>query len=152
MDVCYRKADAYFKRQFPRPELTFRRSGKNAGTAFLQQNRINFHPILYQQNQSAFIHDVIPHEVSHLLTWQLFNKVKPHGKEWQSIMVNVFQRSPKTTHNFDVKNVVGKQFAYQCKCSSHSLSVRRHNNILRGTQYKCRKCNTVLTHVRQNTL
>lgn len=148
MDVCYRKANTYFKRQFPRPELTFRRSGKNAGTAFLRQNRINFHPILYLQNQDAFVHDVVPHEVSHLLTWQLFNKVKPHGKEWQSIMIDVFHRQPKTTHSFDVKSVVGKQFEYRCSCSSHMLTVRRHNNITRGTQYKCRKCDTILLAVK----
>lgn len=108
--------------------------------------------MLFKQNETAFLHDVIPHEVSHLLTWQLFNKVKPHGKEWQAIMVEVFKRAPNTTHSFDVKTVAGQQFAYQCGCSTHLLSARRHNNSLRGTQYACRKCNTRLTPTSENAI
>ncbi|WP_336622633.1 MULTISPECIES: SprT family zinc-dependent metalloprotease [Alteromonas] len=144
VEGCYQRADKYFKRTFPRPALTFRRSGKNAGTAFLQQNRINLHPELFKQNEHEFIVDVIPHEVSHLLTWQLFKKVKPHGVEWQAIMIDVFHRPANATHSFDIEGVIGKQFSYACLCSSHQLTIRRHNKILKGAQYKCRKCNGVL--------
>ncbi|AMJ93998.1 hypothetical protein AVL56_06530 [Alteromonas stellipolaris] len=144
VEGCYQRADKYFKRTFPRPALTFRRSGKNAGTAFLQQNRINLHPELFKQNEHEFIVDVIPHEVSHLLTWQLFKKVKPHGVEWQAIMIDVFHRPANATHSFDIEGVIGKQFSYACLCSSHQLTIRRHNKILKGAQYKCRKCNGLL--------
>ncbi|MDO6568129.1 SprT family zinc-dependent metalloprotease [Alteromonas sp. 1_MG-2023] len=144
VERCYQRADIYFKRTFPRPALTYRRSGKNAGTAFLQQNRINLHPELFKQNENEFIEDVIPHEISHLLTWQLFKKVKPHGVEWQAIMIDVFGRPANATHSFDIAGVIGKQFSYTCECSTHQLTIRRHNKILKGAQYKCRKCNSVL--------
>jgi len=111
----------------------------------LQQNRINFHPLLFSANQTAFIEDVIPHEVSHLLTWQLFGKVKPHGQEWQAIMLDVFKRPPHTTHNFAIHDVAGEQFKYVCGCRSHMLTIRRHNKVLRGTEYQCRKCSHPLT-------
>ncbi|CAD5277508.1 Protein SprT (fragment) [Alteromonas sp. 38] len=61
--------------------------------------------------------------------------------EWQAIMIDVFQRPANATHSFDVKGVIGKQFNYACLCSTHQLTIRRHNKILKGAQYKCRKCN-----------
>ncbi|WP_071979152.1 SprT family zinc-dependent metalloprotease [Alteromonas sp. RW2A1] len=147
VESCYLKAERYFKKVFERPLLSYRRSGKNAGTAFLQQNRINIHPLLFSENQEEFIHDVIPHEVSHLLVWNLFGRTKPHGREWQSIMLEVFNRSPSTTHSFDTKGVVNT-VAYRCNCSEHAISLRRHKNVLSGkAQYRCRKCSGELVAV-----
>ncbi|MDY6977017.1 MAG: SprT family zinc-dependent metalloprotease [Pseudomonadota bacterium] len=140
---CFEQAERYFNRTFERPTITFRRSGRNAGTAFLQQNRLNFHPILFKENVDAFLKDVIPHEVSHLLVWALFGKVQPHGKEWQSVMQRVYNRTSAATHQFDVKRVT-KTFQYVCDCDNYALSTRRHNNILKGAQYRCRKCQSLL--------
>ncbi|MED5521224.1 MAG: SprT family zinc-dependent metalloprotease [Pseudomonadota bacterium] len=140
---CYEQAEQYFKQTFKRPTITFRRSGKNAGTAFLQQNRVNFHPLLFKDNIDAFLSDVVPHEVSHLLVWVLFGRVQPHGKEWQSVMRSVFNCTPNATHQFDVKRVA-RTFHYVCDCDTYALSTRRHNNILKGAQYKCRKCQALL--------
>ncbi|RDV26208.1 SprT family zinc-dependent metalloprotease [Alteromonas aestuariivivens] len=147
IDDLYHLARQYFNREFPRPAVTFRRSGKNAGTAFLQQNRINFHPTLLQENLQAYFNEVIPHEVSHLLAYQLYGRVKPHGAEWKYLMLNVFNVPPQTTHNFDLSSLELKSFHYSCNCGVLSLGVRRHNNILRGQQYKCRRCQAVLTQV-----
>ncbi|AJP43822.1 hypothetical protein EP12_09265 [Alteromonas australica] len=151
MEKCvadlYQRAEAYFARTFPRPTLSFRRSGRNAGTAFLQQNRINLNPILYKENQAAFLTDVIAHEISHLLVWQLFGKVAPHGIQWQTIMVKVFNVPPNTTHQFNVSDVVGETFSYRCQCSEHALSVRRHKKIERGAQYRCKRCGETLTAI-----
>lgn len=131
------------QRKFEKPNVTFRRSGKNAGTAFLQQNRLNFHPLLYVENADAFINEVVPHEVSHLLVWTLFGKVKPHGVQWQTIMRDVFNCAPNTTHSFEVQHLT-TTFPYRCDCNSYALSLRRHNNIKKGTQYRCRRCNAIL--------
>lgn len=143
LTTCYDKAEQFFNRPFVRPELSFRRSGRNAGTAFYQQNRINLHPLLFKQNRQAFLEEVIPHEVSHLLVWNLYGRVKPHGKEWQDIMTQVFGCEAKTTHSFDVKAVTNT-VSYYCKCREHSLSMRRHKSIICGTKYRCRKCNSAL--------
>ncbi len=99
--------------------------------------------MLFKENADAFLSDVIPHEVSHLLVWTLFGMVQPHGKEWQSVMRTVFNCSPDTTHQFDVKRVT-RTFRYVCECDSYELSTRRHNNIKRGAKYKCKKCNALL--------
>lgn len=140
----YATANQYFSRTFPTATLTFRRSGKHAGTAFLQQNRINLNPVLFEQNQTAFFDDVLPHELSHLLVYQLYGRVKPHGKEWQAMMQTVFGRAPSTTHNFDLTPLGIKQFDYVCGCGPVTLSVRRHNKVQQGQQYSCRRCKQIL--------
>lgn len=144
--LCHR-AHIAFSRPFPVPVITYRKSGKNAGTAFLQQNRINFNPVLFAHNRQAFFEHVIPHEVSHLVVFQRFGKVRPHGFEWQYVMREVFHTAPRTTHNLDVSILNIKTHLYQCKCQQIELSVRRHKNVLRGQRYQCRRCNSILQAV-----
>lgn len=134
------KAELQLSRTFPPPLITYRRSGKNAGTAFLQQNRMNLNPVLFSENREAFFSDVIPHELSHLLVFQLYGRVKPHGKEWQYIMQDVFGCNPSATHNFDLAPLKLNTFRYRCACGPVDLSVRRHNKVLRGQSYRCRRC------------
>ncbi|MEP1383406.1 MAG: SprT-like domain-containing protein, partial [Paraglaciecola sp.] len=96
IEQCYLTATDYFKRSFERPTIRFNQRGKIAGSARLQTNELRFNPVLLEDNQETFINEVIPHEVSHLLTYSLFGRVKPHGKEWQSIMIDVFKLQPST--------------------------------------------------------
>lgn len=137
---CFIEAECFFDRPFKRPEYHFNQRGKSAGTAHLQRNIIKFNATLFKQNRDEFINQVVAHEVAHLITYQLYGKVRPHGKEWQNIMIQVFNKPAKTTHNLDISDVIGQQFKYQCLCSNHQLSIRRHNKILRGASYLCRKC------------
>lgn len=145
LEVDYQLAEQYFKTSFPRPVVQFTLRGKSAGTAHLQLNKLRFNPVLLEENISAFIDDVVPHEISHLICFQVFGRVKPHGVEWQSIMRRVYHRAPKTTHKLDTLSVRGKQFEYFCGCGSVQLSIRRHNNVVRGkSQYRCKTCQHML--------
>ncbi|WP_244325770.1 SprT family zinc-dependent metalloprotease [Shewanella aestuarii] len=145
IEVDYQQAEHYFNKTFPRPLVQFSLRGKSAGTAHLQLNKLRFNPVLLQENAQSFIDDVVPHEVSHLICFQLYGRVRPHGKQWQSIMLHVFGRSPKTTHQLNTQSVQGKQFDYYCGCGNVKLSVRRHNNVQRGkTQYRCKICQHTL--------
>lgn len=131
------------------PTVTFRASGKRAGTAFLTDHRINLHRTLLQHNPQAYLDDVIPHEVAHLVVYHLYGnikRIKPHGIEWQTVMENVFQVPAKTTHKLDISVLAINQWRYQCGCQEHLLSSRRHGAVQRSkTQYVCRLCNQVLT-------
>lgn len=145
VEHAYNMAELYFKRQFPRPEVGFKLRGKSAGTAHLQENRLRFNPVLLTENIDGFHQEVVPHEVSHLLAYQLYGRVKPHGPEWQGLMAHVFKLNPNTTHSLDVSSVSGKTFSYRCDCGPVSLSIRRHNKVLRGeTHYRCRRCDQAL--------
>ncbi|MDO6774565.1 SprT family zinc-dependent metalloprotease [Shewanella sp. 3_MG-2023] len=142
----YQLAEQQLQRKFPRPSILFSLRGKSAGTAHLQLNKLRFNPVLLEENVDAFVTQVVPHEVSHLLCFQLFGKVKPHGKEWQQLMNGIYQIPADTTHQLDTKSVAGKQFQYHCQCGPVMLSIRRHNKVTRNqTQYRCIRCSQVIT-------
>jgi len=138
------EAECFFDRAFKRPEYLFNQRGRAAGTAYLQRNLIKINPTLFSNNREEFLQQVIAHEVAHLIVFQHYGKVRPHGKEWQHVMNNAFKLPASTTHHFDIKEVVGKQFSYYCACTTHQLSIIRHNKILRGESYLCRHCKTTL--------
>ncbi|MCG9695619.1 SprT family zinc-dependent metalloprotease [Shewanella sp. Isolate11] len=146
VESCYLQAEQQLNRRFSRPEVNFKLRGKSAGTAHLQLNKLRFNATLLEENPQAFLDQVVAHEICHLLAHQLFGRVKPHGKEWQSLMVNIFGLRPDTTHNLDISSVEGKTFTYYCNCGPVHLTIRRHNKIRRQqTQYRCRRCKQTLT-------
>jgi len=137
----YQQAEQRLNRTFPRPEIKFNQRGKAAGSARLQTNELRFNSILLQENQQHFIAHTVPHEVAHLLVYQIYGRTKPHGKEWQQIMNQIFDLAAKTTHQYDVSTVKGKTFTYACHCTEHLLTIRRHNKIIRdNVKYICRSC------------
>ncbi|WP_418885847.1 SprT family zinc-dependent metalloprotease [Enterovibrio paralichthyis] len=141
------RAGNYFQCTFPHPQVLFNQRGKSAGTARLQTWQLRFNPVLLSENPQAFLNEVVPHEVSHLVVYERFGRVRPHGKEWQAVMSQVFGVTPKTTHSFDVSSVQGKTFTYQCGCDEIPLSVRRHNKVQREqVKYVCRRCKQPLVY------
>ncbi|WP_009875293.1 SprT family zinc-dependent metalloprotease [Actinobacillus pleuropneumoniae] len=140
------QADRYFNKTFTPPTVSYAVRGVKAGVAYLQRNEIRFNPVLLAENGQSFIQQVVPHELAHALVYQQFGRVQPHGKEWKMMMEQVFGVPAETYHCFDTQNVVGKQFAYQCGCQTHLLSVRRHNAIVRDSRrYLCKRCKQILT-------
>ena len=137
-------AERFFDQKFKRPEYLFNQRGRAAGTAHLHRNWLKLNPVLFLQNKAAFFDQVIPHEVAHLVAFQCFGKVLPHGVEWKAIMQKIFYKPTLTTHNLNIDDVVGQQFDYRCHCQQHKLTIRRHNKVLKGEQYRCRRCGSIL--------
>ncbi len=145
---CIQVAEKRLNKTIPMPEVRFNQRGKIAGTAHLQRWELRFNPILMVNNMDDFLSDVVPHEVAHLIVFQLFGKVKPHGREWQAVMEGVFKRPALTTHQFDVSQVQGQLFPYRCHCQEHQLTIRRHNRVRRGqSQYRCKQCQQPLQYI-----
>ena len=151
LNACLRLAEAHFQQPFPMPVVDYDVRGMKAGVACLQQNTIKFNRTLLMENPEEFIRQVVPHELAHLIVYRLFGRVKPHGKEWQSVMTELFQVPADTCHQFDVQSVCGQTFDYRCQCGIHRLSIRRHNKIQREKiEYFCRKCKQKLYFSRQD--
>ena len=140
VEKCYCTAEQHLSRHFPRPEVLFNQRGKIAGCALLQKNTLKFHPQIYEQNREHFLENVVPHEITHLLVWQLFGKTAPHGRQWQHIMLSVFNLPPTRTHQYNVDDIGIKHITYRCDCGDIKLTMRRHNNVLKGTIYRCKTC------------
>ncbi len=138
-------AEQAFNCQFHPPQVSFNVRGKAAGKAYCHLWQIRLNPVLLLENQTAFLQQVVPHELAHLITYHQFGRVRPHGKEWQFVMQHVFNLAAHTRHQFDITSVSSPSFAYQCDCQQHQLSLRRHNKVIRGqTQYQCRHCKATL--------
>lgn len=142
---CLQLAQQHFNRTFLFPQVNYKVRGMKAGVAYLQQNEVRFNRTLLLENPQEFIQQVVPHELAHLLVYQHFGRVKPHGSEWRFMMEQVFQLPADTCHQFDVSNVRGKTFEYQCACQIHHLTARRHNKVQQQSAvYFCRKCKAPL--------
>lgn len=128
------------------PALLFNQRGKIAGSARLRDNVIKLNAALYLYNQTYFLNQVIAHELAHILVYQLYGtRVKPHGIEWQQIMISVFNLHADVTHQLDTSVLGYKTYPYSCNCQIVELSQTRHNKVQRHTQqYKCRKCGVML--------
>lgn len=152
MQTLFAQAEEALNSAFLLPQLTWRRSGKNAGTANLTANRINLNPVLFCHNRDAFFDEVLPHEVSHIVVHQYYGRVPPHGRQWQWVMQHIFGVRPDTTHNFDLEPLALKTFRYRCQCGPVELTARRHNKVVRlQQQYQCRRCKSVLQRCPQAT-
>ncbi|PJG59493.1 SprT family zinc-dependent metalloprotease [Aeromonas cavernicola] len=155
VDACFVQAQARLGRTFARPKIYCNMRGRAAGAARLQTWELRFNPTLYQANQQAFLAEVVPHEVAHLLVHALWGeyqgqgrsrvRVLPHGRQWQSVMREVFGLEPNTTHRFDLAVLAQPTMPYRCLCQQHQLSLRRHNKVARGeARYHCRRCQAAL--------
>lgn len=144
--ASFKLAEDYFKTAFTLPTIALNQRGKIAGSAHLQKNLIKLNKQLFIENIEEFKRQVIPHEVAHLVCFQKFGKVKPHGSEWKSVMRAVFKLDAAVTHKLDVASVGMKEYSYQCECPELiKLSAVRHNKVKKGKQqYRCQKCKTVL--------
>jgi len=94
-----------------------------------------------------FILQTVPHEVAHVVTWLLHgNRVRPHGREWQSVM-SFFGKDSSRCHEFKVPEAGQRRqqrWKYECNCRDHQLSTTRHHRVQEGQQYQCRLCNGIL--------
>ena len=69
--------------------------------------------------------------------------VRPHGEEWQALMITFGADTSRTcSYNLDGIPVRSqKQHGYFCSCTTHRLSTRRHNKIRnKMARYFCRQC------------
>ncbi len=134
-------ANQRLARDYPEPKLVYQQRGTAAGTAWLESWEIRLNPVLLLENQQAFIAEVVPHELAHLLVWKHFGRVAPHGKEWRWMMESVLEVPARRTHQFAIESVRNRTFPYRCSCQQHQLTVRRHNRVTRGeSEYRCTRC------------
>lgn len=137
----------------PRPKVWLDLRGKSAGQAHFGRGGLRFNTQLLDENRQAFLVEVVPHEMAHWLVWHLEEgpRLRPHGREWQTVMRQLFGLAPSTTHRFDVARASPSPYRYACGCQEHFFSMRRHRRALRGQAYRCRQCAQTLVYIATQT-
>lgn len=137
---------------YPMPNIYCNLKGKTAGLAYLTSWEIRLNSVMLAQYGEVFLQEVLPHEMAHLFVYRYFTieqkrkAVKPHGNEWKTMMLQVFEQEPKRTHNFEYEQKTVITFEYRCHCQAHYLSIRRHNKVQRlETRYICKRCKQLLS-------
>ena len=135
------------------PTVEFFPAGKVAGRAYYKDHKVTFNEALANENFNAFTITLI-HEVAHLAAHIKHGRgnIRPHGIEWQNMMRFFGIVDPKRCHSYDTANAKTRKyfhFEYTCDCkTTRELTSIRHNRILKGTKYHCRKCKGDLVYVR----
>lgn len=156
VEACLLKASQKFERAFVYQDIRYDIRGKVAGQLIREKSRIGnakfrfrFNKSLLEKYGEEFIDQVAPHECAHLVAYAVYgNNIRPHGKEWQWIMREVFELEPEVTHRFEVESARRlNAYHYACACPelTHKLTSIRHNKVQSGkARYLCRQCREVL--------
>lgn len=133
----------------PCPAIWFDLRGKTAGQAHFGRGGLRFNPLLFDENRYAFLIDIVPHEMAHWLVDHLegSEKMRPHGREWKTVMRDLFGLLPDVTHTFDTTRASPAPHIYVCSCMRHAFSNRRHGLVVEGKNYYCRSCMRPLTYL-----
>jgi SprT protein len=147
VEACYQQAEAYFNRQFERPQVSFKLRGQKAGVAHLTENLLRFNPQLYRENRDHFLEQTVAHEVAHLIAHRMFGGfIRPHGEEWQLVMRGVYELTPDRCHTYAISRKQTSRYVYRCACPERDFpfSAQRHALVRKGRRYFCRSCRVTL--------
>ena len=130
--------------------------GRSAGMYVAKGDRrwLRFNPWLFSVAFEENLAETVPHEVAHYVVDSCFRtrgrRIRPHGAQWQQVMA-WFGCAPTVTHRQSLEGIPVRRVTtvdYQCGCRSHSLSLIRHNRVVRGrARYLCRHCGGGLKQV-----
>jgi SprT protein len=159
-NTCIEHAEHIFERKFTQIPVKFDLRGRAAGTYQIRskQQFIRYNPYIFARFFNENLLNTVPHEVAHYVTDEIYGIgesrlfggrcVRPHGKEWQSIM-RKFGVEPRATCHFDMSGLPVRNyqyFSYVCDCREHQLGSRRHNKVLRQqARYLCKDCGSFLS-------
>lgn len=91
------QANLKLGRNYPEPKLSYTQRGTSAGTAWLESYEIRLNPVLLLENSEAFIEEVVPHELAHLLVWKTF---RPRSATWQRVEVDDGKRAGRSRPSY----------------------------------------------------
>ena len=149
-----RHASRIYNHEFALIPILFDLKGRAAGM-YRVHNRdrvIRYNPYIFAKYFDDNLSTTIPHEVAHYVVDIIYGagRVKPHGAEWQQVMLSL-GAEPRATGNYDLSGIPvrkQKRHIYQCACMVHRISTVRHNKILQGkSRYYCRNCKSPLLPV-----
>jgi SprT protein len=152
-----KKAMGIYNVTLSMPPVDVNIKGCCAGRARLAQWAISYNYELFIQNQQEFIERTVPHEVAHMIVYQVFGREasrRHHGRYWKMVMNRIGAKHIERCHSYDTSRVhnphskQARNFVYKCGCKEHILTSIRHRRIIQqGQKYFCRACKGAITFV-----
>lgn len=156
---CLHLASAHFGETFPEIPVKFDLTGTVGGYFCVHTCRetgkvtqyFRFNRVLARENLNEYLDQICPHEVAHYVALSKWGRrIRPHGVEWKSVMVDVFNLAPDRCHTMNTTGAEKTPYVYRCDCKEHRVSKRKHNKMLRGGIYRCNACRKSIVYVRED--
>lgn len=146
IERAFLKAEQVYGRPFNRAKVAFdlKYGSSKAGTAqALPFRLIRINQQLLRQNPSHLLDVTCPHEVAHLVAFDLYGREGwGHGPRWKSVMTNI-GLPPKRCHNLVTNSNLGKAVYECCGCKEQFISTNAtHAKVKSGKLAfrPCKKC------------
>ncbi len=102
-----------YQREFHDIAVVFDLKGRAAGMYMAQGNSrvIRYNPYIFAKYYDDSLKTTVPHEVAHYVVDLMFSarRVKPHGTEWQRVML-AFGAEPKATGRYDLSGIPVRKY------------------------------------------
>ena len=152
VEFWFELAEEIYSQSFKRPSVNFRLRGHTAGKAFYRTWELRYNQQLLEENYQSFCDRTVPHEVAHLVAFELTEgRCKPHGHWWKSVM-RAFGCDVSRCHSYDTTaatvRTVPAEYPYKCLCRTYMFTHIRHRRSIKhgGKYYRCKKCGSYLVY------
>lgn len=114
------------------------------------KNTLRFNYKLYAAAPDLFINEVVPHEVAHIINYNMYERTIAHDFKWKYICLKLGGSGStyliKELH--EILASISPGYKYKCACTIHNLSTRMHNKIEKGASYNCKDCRKKLERIK----
>ena len=147
------------KHEIVRAKLIFDLKGRRAGVAHVPRGnpatwqtqpivRLNEELLTNPDYFDRLLNKTLPHEICHIVQYQVFPGSKPHGWEWQRLMISL-GLEPHRTHDMPVTpaKIHRRPFIYTCACEGKEFTLTRrlHEKVRNKAQRRyCPICRHTL--------
>lgn len=115
------------------------------GRVYYKTGELHLNKRLLDDNPSEIVNTIV-HELAHFVDFYKYGN-HGHGKTWARIM-KILGLKPTRCHSLDVSKYKREQkpVAYaKCECRRNiKIKKRRYQKIVKGTNYRCRRCKSIL--------
>jgi SprT protein len=142
--VAIDKGAMRYDEYLPHPDFSLR--GTCAGQA--NDRLLRFNLDIAVNNIEAFLDDIVPHEIAHVIQRRKYPYSKSHSPEWKKYCILLTGRELARCHTFDCQKArIVRRKKYTCGCMGKifNLSTIKINRINRGAKYVCPQCRIELT-------
>lgn len=149
-------AEAHYNTTFKFPSISYKVTGRVAGTATFAYWAVDFNLPVYTRHGEDFIKRTVAHEMAHLICGKVYPesrervlkcyrysrkygqkmpvyKAEPHGAQWKSVM-RVLGLDPSRCHSYDLEGLVKRKKRETWVCSQHgsemNLGPKQHKTQL----------------------